>query len=215
MRCLPCPCFFLEYRSGACVFKMFGSAASRRVTSRRRLWMCCWISLWKRQSMFSRVSSKHCRNRTRRELRPDPKARKEQAEACHRAQMQYISASCKSLFPSSASNCMRHPGKSCPRYFPDPTGFDLETLPLKVNFSGPMCSPFTSQGPQLGMADPSIESLNLWLAKMSESPMDLVFFENSDRFPWSLFAEAMSAEKHWECHRGIFGAEDRGRGKLL
>ena len=150
-----------------------------------------------------------------RSLRPDPKARKEQAEACHRAQMQYISALCKSLFPSSASNCMRHPGKSCPLYFPDPTGFDLETLPLKVNFSGPMCSPFTSQGPQLGMADPSIESLNLWLAKMSESPMDLVFFENSDRFPWSLFAEAMSAEKHWECHRCIFGAEDRGRGKLL
>ncbi|CAE7282990.1 unnamed protein product [Symbiodinium sp. CCMP2592] len=143
-------------------------------------------------------------------LRPEPRARKEQAEACHRAQLQYISASRKTLFAGSASNCIRHPGKCCPLYFPDPMGMDVQTPPLKVNFSGPMCSPFTSHGLQLGFADPSIESLNIWLAKMCESPMDLIFFENSDRFPWSLFVEAMSAETHWECHRCVFGAEELG-----
>ena len=153
-----------------------------------------------------------------RSLRPEPKVRKEQAEACHRAQLQYMSACGKGWFPNSASNCIRHPGKSCPLYFPGPSTFEAEEseiFPLRVNFSGPMCSPFTSQGPMLGFADPSIESLNLWLAKMSESPMDLVFFENSDRFPWSLFVEAMSAEKHWECHRCVFGAEDWGGGTLV
>ena len=142
-------------------------------------------------------------------MRPPKKANKDVATKCYEAQGKFIAASCAELFKEqSACCCLKHPGQNCPLYFP---GIPDEAgpQPLKANFSGPMCTPWTPQGQKNGMADESIESYNVWSNKMEVSPLDLVFMENSDQFPWTLFKEVMERAGRWQCFHVVFGAEDR------
>ena len=143
-------------------------------------------------------------------MRPPKASKKAKAASCHGIQLQYLKSCQADLFPCSAraTNCLKHPGQSCPLFFPIDEEAD-GVPPLRINFSGPMCTPWTSQGMQLGDADPSMESFHLWVLKMANSSLDLVYLENSDKFPWELFRNNMEQNGPWQCLRVVFSAEER------
>ena len=145
-----------------------------------------------------------------RSMRPPVKAKKEVAAACYEAQKRYMTVCKDVLFPSAARTCLRHPNQCCPLYLPKEAGSRNGNLgPLGMNFSGTMCTPFSPQGPMHGTADASMESLNFWMLKMEQSPLDIVFLENSDRFPFKMFEDVMTQAGRWECHRCVFSTEER------
>ena len=140
-------------------------------------------------------------------LRPPPKANKATAAACYNAQRSYLEACGSDVFcgPAPAGCCKRHPQQQCPFFWN--TDMDETSRPLKLNFSGSMCTPWTSHGLKLGEADPAMESWHYWILKMKRSGMDAIFLENSDHFPFSRFHDVLSAAGY-ECHFVIFSAED-------
>ena len=143
-------------------------------------------------------------------MRPPKRASRSAAAACYSAQRAYMTALESELFTAGASAkcCKLHPGESCPLFWSPSMSMDNEqTRPLKMNFSGPMCTPWTSQGPQLGDADPAMESWNCWIKKMKHSELDLIFMENSARFPFALFADELS-QVGYLCIYVIFDAQD-------
>ena len=150
-------------------------------------------------------------------FRPPKKARKEVASSCFDAQRHYLQSFQPGIFGRRvANNCARHPGSECPLYFPVVRGeYRGDALPpLLVGFAGFMCTPWSPQGPQLGSADPSMESYNFWKLKMVNSPLDMVYAENSPRFPFKGFQETMEGSGKWKCFYVIFGPEDRFRLRL-
>ena len=144
-------------------------------------------------------------------FRPSKKSRKEVAAASFDAQRHYLQSFQPAIFGKcTASNCVKHPGSQCPLFFPvQPGEYRVDALPpLLVGFAGFMCTPWSPQGPQLGAADPSIESYNFWKFKMVNSPLDMVYAENSPRFPFKDFQDTMEGSGKWKCYYAVFGPED-------
>ena len=141
-------------------------------------------------------------------MRPPKRAKKHQAAACHKAQKEYMVAFQDDLFQPAARAqcCTLHPDDFCPLFW-SPSGYNQGVQPLTMNFSGAMCTPWTSQGPQLGDADPAMESYHCWILKMKHSGLDFIMLENSDRFPFHYFADELT-EAGYECFFVIFSAQD-------
>ena len=144
-------------------------------------------------------------------MRPPRGAKKAVAAASYRAQKTYMVACKEELFhrDACAGNCLKHKGSFCPLFWgrEEEAGSEQLPRPVTMNFSGTMCTPWTSQGPQLGDADPAMESWNFWILKMRESQLDLIFMENSDRFPFGDFASELSPAGY-DCYFAIFSPED-------
>lgn len=142
-------------------------------------------------------------------LRSAPQASADNSMKVSDRQFKYLQTRCSDAFGSTAvaTNCTKHVGQACPLEFQrDPTCAGHDKL-LKVNFSGPMCTPWSTAGRQLGDADPSLESYYVWLTQMQQSGHDMIFLENARLFPWEeKFAAPMA--KRFETYRLIFGAQD-------
>lgn len=122
----------------------------------------------------------------------------------------YLATNAKAIFIEGASSmsCLRHPGVPCALQWPI-AGDDADgARPVRMNFSGPMCTPWSSHGKQEGEGSEDMESFHLWLHMMARSNMDIIGFENSNFFPIELFRQPLMNE--FEVVHAIFGSEDLG-----
>jgi hypothetical protein len=140
------------------------------------------------------------------ELRPDKGLGTKLKEEAHLAQRAFLQSVKGKMRPDLATAfCVKHQAL-CKVMWSDDPKCPVLHRPLKSNYSGPMCLPWTSMGSQMGYADPSVESYNAWLAFQSschiDNCMDTVFVENSDKFPWEDFVVGMGGE--FTCVRCVF-----------
>jgi hypothetical protein len=144
------------------------------------------------------------------DFRPRPDDSKEIKRDAYHEQLKYMEKHADRLFCNNftATNCCKHPNAACQIWWSDAGQTPQKARPLKENFSGPMCTPWSSHGQMLGESDASMESFNFWTCQMEASNLDLVFVENSDKFDWSLFKNKMERNNRWETHRIVFGAQD-------
>jgi hypothetical protein len=130
------------------------------------------------------------------ELRPKKEDSNQSKAGQHGKQREYLQRMKLKLKPAEASaKCTRH-GCMCKVQWADDPACPAHRRPFKVNFSGPVCVPWSCMGPKLGYADASVESYNIWLAHNSAcgppaNLLDVVFIENSDMFPWDDFVDGM------------------------
>ena len=144
------------------------------------------------------------------ELRPPPDAPVEDRRAAYAKQEAYMRSRHKQAFGRKRTSlqCMRHPGCACPIAFSDPHGLSEGLRPLTVSIVGIPCTPFTPYGNNEGTAHPAIEAVNLSLHDLATSQFDIMFIEESHRFPLSLLRAALP-EKYvviWI----IYGPQDIG-----
>ena len=78
--------------------------------------------------------------------------------------------------------CLKHPAGLCRAIWKCPQGISESQRPMSVSFSGPMCTPWTSQGLQRGDADQAMVSFHVWITKMMSSDHDVIWFQNSGIF---------------------------------
>jgi len=118
------------------------------------------------------------------ERRPDPQASLPCRIAGYLKQREFIFSRRHKVFGRGQQGhcCLKHPGRQCQVFFQD-TGIPEGKQPLTVSFVGMPCTPFTNVGNKEGDGHPAIEAVNLCLADMSCSNMDLIGIEESDRFP--------------------------------
>jgi hypothetical protein len=131
-------------------------------------------------------------------LRPEETDTKEMKEAKHRGQREYLNNIKSKLKPAeSKAWCTKHECP-CKVQWADEPSCPEHLRPIKLNYSGAPCVPWTTMGQALGYADPNVEAYNTWLAhtRSCGSPanlLDIAFIENSEKFPWDDFAEGMGA----------------------
>ena len=142
-------------------------------------------------------------------MRPEADDNNQMKRAAYAKQYEYIKANKALLFPKAAQahNCTRHAGL-CTIEWQCAEDVPPSQCPLRENFSGPLCKPWTPYGQRLKDADETIEFFHLWVARMSESDYDLVFLENSELFEWFRFRDAMLPR--FEVYYIINGIQDMG-----
>lgn len=85
----------------------------------------------------------------------------------------------------------------------------MDPPPLRTNFSGPECLPWTSMGSNLGYACETMEPYNAWLALVTAQRLSTVFIENSDKFPFEDFQASFSGEGFFS-FKVVFSLSDLG-----
>jgi hypothetical protein len=91
-----------------------------------------------------------------------------------------------------SASCILHPGQACPiTWTPRDTGcgdcVPQSEQPIIVNIAGTMCTPWSSYGKRLGLADSATEAWHVWSNEMAALKPDIVMLENSPRFPVDIF----------------------------
>lgn len=140
-------------------------------------------------------------------LRPGKKANDFQKTIAHLEQRRYLFDNLKHGQGRETAHCCRH-NRECPISYMDPQDKPTEQRPLKVNFSGPPCLPWTSLGSLAGYAHETIEAYNTWLATVVVSAPDIIFLENSDRFTFEDFETALGSG--YTCVSLVFSLSDLG-----
>lgn len=121
------------------------------------------------------------------------------------------------------SRCLNHPGRRCPVAWSrgllaeSAQGGQPAKQPILMNFSGPVCLPWTPFGSRQGRAHMSREPWLLWCLEMQRLRYDLVFMENSSLMPMGEVSRAM--QKHAEVVGVVFSPHELGwpvrRGRLM
>lgn len=106
----------------------------------------------------------------------------------------------------ASKTCLIHPGCPCNVSFQTHTA-PSQFRPLSFGFVSPPCTPFSSFGKQNWYEHPHMLAVLLALTDISSCGYDVVFVEESDRFPMGLLEKVFP-----RCYRALhatFGPEDR------
>ena len=141
------------------------------------------------------------------QLRPDSKAPKpEKAEAFARMQTMLSKQGHRFCHRLAKSQCLIHEGVQCPLFWQDPEEALPSQRPLTVNVSGPICTPWSATGLQMGFADDNTEAWLIWLEFVKGAELDITLLENSPKMPVEHFVVAM--EPRCKVLHATFGPED-------
>ena len=146
-------------------------------------------------------------------LRPQKQDTLEEKAAAHSLQLSYLQLKAHRVFSENMTSaaCASHPALQCPLV--SPGGWSPQfPQPLRINFSGPMCTPWSKMGKMEGPSDPSMESFFTWKQKIQHAGLDIIYLENSEFFDWPLFANDLtdrfltmkvvfSPEEDWQLQR--------------
>lgn len=144
----------------------------------------------------------------RRPPRAAPIAERAEAFASMRA---YLKGRASSIYERSArsSSCLLHDNPAgCALSFRDPAVDDPRSRPITMAIAGTPCTPFSSFGNREELAHADMEAWALWSAEVFHQNYDVIYFENSDRFPLHLLAEALPP--HYRLKYAHFGSHDLG-----
>ena len=145
--------------------------------------------------------------RTLEGLRPVAGASHASKVNAHQVQRTFLQSKSEYFFCKGATaKCLCHSDQElgCPVVCPQ-TWDGTMPSPWKVNFSGPMCTPWSRLGRCEGEGDSNMESFHVWMQKVQREDLQLVFIENAEGFPWTLFESEMP---NYYCCRSIFSPED-------
>jgi hypothetical protein len=144
-----------------------------------------------------------------RSLRPAAMASRSEAAQAYEDMNKYLVENKDVAFGLGhrSSTCIMHPGEACPvTWTPGaPACGDCVTekqKPLMANIAGTMCTPWSSYGKRLGLADSATEAWHVWSNEMAALRPDIVTLENSDRFPIGLFECKLPEHKVVWIHLG-------------
>ena len=73
---------------------------------------------------------------------------------------------------------------------------DTGPQPTAEFWAGTMCTPWSHFGSKLGLADPATVPYLCWVNEMKALDADLVWFENSVRFPLPLLEQKIGNQSH-------------------
>lgn len=151
-------------------------------------------------------------------LRPAPGASASEAANAYAEQAEYLDRHFDDCFGIQvmAGNCLKHPGDRCSVVYrptsqegADSGGHACSSPPLRVNISGPMCTPWSLFGARRGLSSPHTESWNLWLRRMRAEQADIITMENVPTMPQAMFRDQLS--RTHIVLSAVLGPEDLGR----